>query len=750
MSFRLSKMPMKQRENLLLVALFTLLLVLTSCNDTKALSPQEQFGDNAYYFMGLSSLQKGQQEEAFSYFKKGVKKSNDFFAEKCLETLCQLASANEKKVLAQELAKRFPIPANQLKLAQILAAAEEYDQLLATDGAEAGFGFENVAESGEAAGEAQYLRLLALEKEGKQGFAGEIEDWFFQSPLTSFHKKYYDSHKDTLIASMFSEETQQCIKLRVAVYQRDYSLAVNLLAAVLQTQDDWELWLVRQPAELLSDIGKALLYGTNALTDAAQFLDGAASKILENEPNFAAFYVNFYAARLYDKGLGTGNKKALEKFLAAMEAADTPARYDNALWYYFSTQLKFSTSEAESALKQYIHTIHDAAYYSDFFETLILRYFTEKNWNGILKSLILIQDYATQEVVSQYAYLAGRLVQQGLVDLKKFPVADLQAIIDSSASAVGSGEEAGASGESSTDGEITLQDAVAKGLFVMAYDAGGDLYYRLLAATQLDYSPAVVRQSLYQTQVLENFVPDSNLETLLEGFIVFDLPDYIYPVWKENARKISLEMAQRAAAFLSLYGLQQYSAQGLRLMSNAIFHADTQTTREMYQLAYPRLYSQEIATAAADYNLPEYLIYGLIRSESFFEAEIASFAGAVGLAQLMPATAGDIARKLKVEEFDLKDPVTSVNFGSFYLAELIGRLDNSIIDALYSYNAGITNVRKWKRMFPDLPADLTMELIPFTETRNYGKKIVAASAVYGDLYFEIPHKAVVEKILFGE
>ena len=81
---------------------------------------------------------------------------------------------------------------------------------------------------------------------------------------------------------------------------------------------------------------------------------------------------------------------------------------------------------------------------------------------------------------------------------------------------------------------------------------------------------------------------------------------------------------------------------------------------------------------------------------------------------------------------------------------MIGRLDNSIIDALYSYNAGITNVRKWKRMFPDLPADLTVELIPFTETRNYGKKIVSASAVYGDLYYEIPHKAIVEKILFGK
>ena len=182
-------MPMKQRENLLLVALFTLLLVLTSCNDTKALSPQKQFGDNAYYFMGLSSLQKGQKDEALSHFKKGVKKSDDFFAEKCMESLCQLTSANEKKILAQELAQGFPSPANQLNLAQILYAAEEYDQILSIGGVGAESSTDREALSEEEAGEAMYLRLLALGKEGKQGFAGEIEDWFFYTPITSFHKK---------------------------------------------------------------------------------------------------------------------------------------------------------------------------------------------------------------------------------------------------------------------------------------------------------------------------------------------------------------------------------------------------------------------------------------------------------------------------------------------------------------------------------------------------------------------------------
>lgn len=741
MLFHHSKPPMNQRKNLLLVILFTLLLVMTGCNDGKALSPQEQFGDNAHYFMGLKYLQEGQKEEALSQFKKGVKKSDDFFAEKCLEILCQLASENERKVLAHELAKQFPSYATQLQLVKILSDAGEYGQIVSITGNDSGI------ETAEKPDELIYLRLLALEQDGKQGFAGEIEDWFFYSPITSFHKKYFDTHKDSLLSSLFSEEVQQCIRIRIAVYQREYGQAVNLLAKVLETQEYPTQWLVQQPEEMLIDIGKAFLFGNYRLTDAARLLDKAVNEIQPESPSYVAFYLNFYAARLYDKGLGTGNKKALEKFLAAMEAADTPAKYDNALWYYFSTQLKIAPSEAETAMKEYIHTIHDATYYSDFFETLILRYFTERNWSGVLKSLILIRDYATQEVVSQYAYLAGRLVQQGLVDLKNFSVADLQSIIDSKVEEAVIEEEAAETGGGK---DLTLQDAVSRGLFSIAYGAGGELYYRLLAATQLDYSPAVVRQSLYQTKVLEEFVPDANLETLLEGFMVFDLPDYIYPVWKENSQKISLEMAQRAASFLSLYGIHQYEAQGIRLMSNAIFHADTQTTREMYQLAYPRLYSQEIAIAATDYNLPEYLIYGLIRSESFFDAAVSSHAGAVGLAQLMPATAGDIARKLKIEDFDLQDPVTSVNFGSFYLAELIGRLDNSIIDALYSYNAGITNVRKWKRLFPDLPPDLTVELIPFTETRNYGKKIVSASAVYGDLYFEIPHKAIVEKILFGK
>lgn len=98
---------MNQRKSLLLVVLYTLFLVITGCNDSKAMSLQKQFGNNFYYFMGLKYLQEGQQDDALAQFKKGVKKSDDFFAEKCLKALCQLASENERKVLAQELAKKI-------------------------------------------------------------------------------------------------------------------------------------------------------------------------------------------------------------------------------------------------------------------------------------------------------------------------------------------------------------------------------------------------------------------------------------------------------------------------------------------------------------------------------------------------------------------------------------------------------------------------------------------------------------------
>lgn len=715
------------------------------------MSPQEQFGKNSWYFMALSSIQNGAEKDAIGYLKQGIKKSDDYFAKKCFEELSRFGSASDRISTAQEMYKRFPDMDSLLRLVQELSNGKDFSQIisLTTNGTEP---FPS---------ELTYHRLVALANDKKQGFAGEIEDWFIYEPITDYHQQYFDSYKETLLPSLLSAETIQCIKIRLSVYIHDYRGAFDILADVLQGQRNPSEWLVLQSQEMFSDIGKTFLYGTSNFIDSAQFMESSVKNVRKDTPDYVYFYLYFYAGRLYDKGLGTGNKKATDMFLAAMERAPTAANYDNALWYYFSLQLKISIAAAEDALEEYGNTIHDPWYYSDFFETMMLRYFTEGDWSGVLHCFSLIKNYADMETISRYAYLSGRLVQQGLIDLDEFPLSVLEDIIGSKKNAPiqASGEnksvEASEGEDSETDSnesnpELPLRDSFVNALFTIAYEAGGDLYYRLLAARQLDYSPSVVEQSLYQTKVLEDFAAEPNIETLLQGYMVFDLPEFIYETWRKNSHVISLEMAQKASSFLSLSGVEVFATQGLRLMSSAIFQPDTQTTEEMYRLAYPRSFSHEVTAAANEYNLSEYLIYSLIRSESFFEPDIESYAGAIGLAQLMPATAGDVARKLKIKEYDLTDPQTSINFGSFYLAELIGRLDNSIIEALYSYNAGITNVRNWRKIFPDLPEDLILELIPFTETRNYGKKIVSSAAVYGNLYYGKSHEEVVEEIMFSD
>ena len=77
---------------------------------------------------------------------------------------------------------------------------------------------------------------------------------------------------------------------------------------------------------------------------------------------------------------------------------------------------------------------------------------------------------------------------------------------------------------------------------------------------------------------------------------------------------------------------------------------------------------------------------------------------------------------MKQKDFNLLDPKTNITFGGYYLGELRSRIDGNMLLALCSYNAGIENVRKWRRAFPNSPIDIFIETIPFEETRNYAKK----------------------------
>jgi len=132
------------------------------------------------------------------------------------------------------------------------------------------------------------------------------------------------------------------------------------------------------------------------------------------------------------------------------------------------------------------------------------------------------------------------------------------------------------------------------------------------------------------------------------------------------------------------------------------------------------------------------LIHALTRQESEFNPKTISGAGAVGLMQLLPSTAKEVARAfdLKFEKDKLlSDPAYNVSLGTAFLYQLIRSYDGSYVMALAGYNAGPGRVRQWVRQFGDPrekgvdPVDW-IERIPFTETRDYVHKILESAQIY--------------------
>mgnify|MGYP002398020800 FL=1 len=132
------------------------------------------------------------------------------------------------------------------------------------------------------------------------------------------------------------------------------------------------------------------------------------------------------------------------------------------------------------------------------------------------------------------------------------------------------------------------------------------------------------------------------------------------------------------------------------------------------------------------------MVYGLIRQESEFNAAAKSHAGARGLMQIMPGTARYIARshKMKYVKAHLtRRPSYNARLGTLHLNDLLERFNGSYIMTIAAYNAGKGNIPKWNDAFGDPrrgeidPVDW-VELIPFTETRNYVKHVLENTQVY--------------------
>ena len=141
----------------------------------------------------------------------------------------------------------------------------------------------------------------------------------------------------------------------------------------------------------------------------------------------------------------------------------------------------------------------------------------------------------------------------------------------------------------------------------------------------------------------------------------------------------------------------------------------------IYGRLYPIKYINEISSACNSFGVDEAVVYSLINVESHFDKNAVSQKGAVGLMQILPSTAKELAKELSLKSYTLEEPKDNILLGTFYLSILFKQFESKT-SALCAYNAGPANVKAWLKDDTKSDDGKQLKFIPFEETRNYVEK----------------------------
>jgi len=201
-----------------------------------------------------------------------------------------------------------------------------------------------------------------------------------------------------------------------------------------------------------------------------------------------------------------------------------------------------------------------------------------------------------------------------------------------------------------------------------------------------------------------------------------------------NARREWRMVAPRLDAELSVAAVVAIAEMGWTDL--AVIAAGDAGMTDYLSIRFPRPWPRQYARAAKATALPASFLYGVTRQESAFWESAVSTAGALGLMQLMPPTAARTARALGLRSpsrSQLLTAAVNIPLGSNHLAALVKRYGGNRALAAAAYNAGEHRVDRWLDERPFVAIDLWVDMIPFLETRNYVKGVLAFSYIYGQL-----------------
>jgi len=587
---------------------------------------------------------------------------------------------------------------------------------------------------------------------------GESRDWdeSVRYVLHRWRTNTADSPPDSTTAGtaaddasdlFFTQAENAAIDGRIAVSHSRYNEALIFFRITIRDTPDL---FFRYP-DLLTDLGKSFQYtatgreGIDLFLQWEKMLSAGETALRELIPagseNLVRFRLLFFTARIARRH-GEKNIELFEKALPYALAVSTE-QADACIWYILDSSLAQGPDTTINYLELYSSRWHDDAYFFDVTDKLARELVFRRQWEKVYKVFTILRN-RPGVLTAHFAWISGRAIEAGLFSPK-------EAVPDGKFAQVYM--------------RIAYNAANGAALSVSAMP----LYYRSLSATALGAAflalpeelpplkaapppPKSSRKTARQkTQPAPNV---SDMMQFLMGFFENDAARYAPRYIKEVENDLSPEELRCLADALGSAGQYQES---MRLVSLYINRSGYHLTRQDLELLYPRPFKELVEQYAQETGIDPSLLFGLIRTESAFNPDIVSRAGAIGLTQLLPATAQEMAVRIRRRggpdyirngdagedsAIDLCDPAANIHIGAAYLAYLNERMEDPLL-ALLAYNGGINRVRRWRGAVNrlsgaasvSLPPDLFLETIEYSETRNYGRSVMGAAAMYKELYF---------------
>ena len=660
-----------------------------------------------YYVKGLVNLSSQENNKAIKNFEKAIKAGSS------VEVLLSIKELDKLNIPKTKMLKLTKLAITQNKNPEVETYNFYLQSLIDNQKYEQAIKFSNSLINSKIKNDWLMYCLCYATVAQEQNLENPLViNWFTQESFSKYHAKFFEEIYIGEFANklILQNELKLILEFRNSVYEKNYNLGLEKLSLLV---NDFENILEFSP-QIISDIGKVFLYGSSekiklyfgfeSRSDVAKSLKHISDIKNENSKNEKLFYINFYAGRIFDKSGSQYFNLAKESFLSAIENSINDNTFDNALWYYLNQSKKESIKSLMNGIEKYGSLWKDKTYYSDLLNEIKLHLLSTRQWTLFCNFYKTVSQVADEKIKTTWQYLTARLIKEEFVSLEHFSNYDVKQMFNS-----------------------------------VFENSQSSLYYQIMSAYQIKIEPTNILQNMYEDT--EFISSDENktesLNNLFSACVKYGQIKKFYGIMYEYKNFVSSDD-------LSLYAKKINQSFGnnenlfptiLRISSSAFLNSGSGKDEDLIKLFYPRYFYDFVKFYSNEYNLSESLLFALIRSESYFDKNVFSKVGASGLTQLMPVTASDIARKLRIQNFDLLDPQTNINFGAFYLSDLIRLFKGSTMLSVISYNTGRRRILNWLDAYPNVPMDIWVEMLPYEESREYGKKILSSTFIYDLLYY---------------